>query len=183
MYNANEQFTAFSKTNVAQATKFAALSLENAEKLVKFNLGATKAVFAQSVEGAQAVAAVKDVQDLVALRTKIAEGQLQTAMGYSRHLYEMATEAQAGYSALAEEAFAVYTKGVAGMVDSASKSAPAGSDAAFNAFRSTIAATTAAFDQFQKASKQVVSMADANVRAASATVTKAAASKATKGRK
>jgi phasin family protein len=178
MYNPSEQFAEFSKTNVAQATKFAALSLESAEKLVKFNLGATKAVFAQSVEGAQAVAGVKDVQDLLALRTKIAEAQMQTAVGYSRHLYELATEAQAGYSALAEEAFSVYTKGMAGWVDHASKSAPAGSDVAFNAFKSTIAATTAAFDQFQKASKQVVSMADANVRAAAATATKA-----TKGRK
>ena len=39
MYNPQEQFAEFNKTNVAQATKFAALSLENAEKLVKFNLG------------------------------------------------------------------------------------------------------------------------------------------------
>ena len=178
MYNTNEQFAAFSQTNLAQATKFAALSLENAEKLVKFNLGATKAAFAQSVEGAQAVASAKDVQDLLALRTKIAEAQVQTAVGYSRHLYELATEAQASYSALAEEAFGAYTKGMAAWVDKASKSAPAGSDVAVNAFKSTIAATTAAFDQFQKASKQVVSLADANVRAAAAT-----ASKAAKGRK
>ena len=178
MFNATEQFAEISKTNVAQATKFAALSLESAEKLMKFNLGATKVVMAQSVEGAQAAASVKDVQDLLALRTKLAESQMQYAMGYSRNLYDLATEAQAGYSALAEEAFSVYTKGVAAWVDTASKSAPAGSDAAINAFKSTIAATTAAFDQFQKASKQVVSMADANVRAAAATATKA-----TKGRK
>lgn len=178
MYNPTEQIAEFNKTNVAQATKFAALSLENAEKLMKFNLGAAKVAFAQSVEGAQAVAAVKDVQDLLALRTKLAEAQVQTAVGYSRHLYELATEAQAGYSALAEEAFGVYTKGVAAWVDKAAKSAPAGSDVAVNAFKSTIAATTAAFDQFQKASKQVVSMADANVRAAAAN-----ASKSVKGRK
>lgn len=178
MFNATEQFAEISKTNVAQATKFAALSMESAEKLMKFNLGATKVVMAQSVEGAQAVAAIKDVQDLLALRTKIAETQMQYAMGYSRNLYDLAQEAQAGYTALTEEAFAMYTKGVAAWVDTASKSAPAGSDVAFNAFKSTIAATTAAFDQFQKASKQVVSMADANVRAASATATKAA-----KGRK
>ncbi len=172
MYNPTEQIAAFNKTNVAQATKFAALSLENAEKLMKFNLGAAKAAFAQSVEGAQAAASVKDVQDLLALRTKLAEAQVQSAVGYSRHLYELATEAQAGYSALAEEAFSLYTKGVAAWVDNASKSAPAGSDVAVNAFKSTIAATTAAFDQFQKASKQVVSLADANVRAAAATASK-----------
>jgi phasin family protein len=178
MYNPTEQFADFNKTNVAQATKFAALSLENTEKLVKFNLGAAKVAFAQSVEGAQSVAAVKDVQDLLALRTKIAEAQVQVAVAYSRNLYELATEAQAGYSALAEEAFGVYTKGVAAWVDKASKSAPVGSDVAINAFKSTIAATTAAFDQFQKASKQVVGMADANVRAAAAQATKSA-----KGRK
>ena len=72
----------------------------------------------------------------------------------------------------------MYTKGIAAWVDKASKSAPAGSDVAVNAFKSTFAATTAAFDQFQKATKQVVSLADASVRAAAATATKAA-----KGRK
>ena len=121
---------------------------------------------------------MKDVQDLLALRTKLAEAQSPERDGLLAHLYEIATEAQAGYSALAEEVFAVYTKGVASWVDKASKSAPAGSESAINAFKSTIAATTAAFDQFQKASKQVVSLADANVRAAAATATKAA-----KGRK
>ncbi len=178
MYNPTEQIAEINKTNVAQATKFAALSLENAEKFAKFNLGAAKAVFAQSVESAQAFASVRDVQDLIALRTKFAEAGVQSAVGYSRHFYELATEAQAGYSALAEEAFGVYQKGVAEWVDKASKSAPAGSDIAVNAFKSTFAATTAAFDQFQKASKQVASIADANVRAAAATATKAA-----KGRK
>jgi phasin family protein len=172
MYNPTEQFAEINKTNVAQATKFAAISLENAEKFVKFNLGAAKTVFAQSVENAQAVAAVKDVQDLIELRTKFAEAGVQTAVGYSRHLYELATEAQAEYSALAEEAFGVYSKGITQWVDTASKSAPAGSDVAVNAFKSTIAATAAAFDQFQKASKQVASIADANVRAATAQATK-----------
>jgi phasin family protein len=178
MYNPTEQIAEFNKTNVAQATKFAAISLENAEKFVKFNLGAAKNVFAQTVESANAVASVKDVQDLIELRTKFAEQGVQTAVGYSRHLYELATEAQAEYSALAEESFGIYSKGVAAWVDTASKSAPAGSDVAVNAFKSTIAATTAAFDQFQKASKQVASIADANVRAATAQ-----ASKAVKGKK
>jgi hypothetical protein len=63
--------------------------------------------------------------------------------------------------------WAGYTKGVAAWVEKASKAAPAGSDVAVNAFKSTFAASTAAFDQFQKATKQVVSLADASVRAAS----------------
>ena len=178
MYNASEQIAEFSKVNVAQAIRFAALSLENAEKFVTCNLTAAKAALAQGVEGAQAVATVKDVQDLVVLRTKIAEAQVQQAVGYSRDIYDIAAEAQAEYSAFAEEAFAMYTKGVTAWVDRASKSAPAGSDVAVNAVRSTIAATTAVFDQFQKASKQVVNLADANVRAVAAKASNAKGRKA-----
>ena len=178
MYNATEQFADFNKVNVANATKLAALSIESAEKLFKLNLNAAKIALQQSVEGAQAAASVKDVQELMAIRTKFAESGVQTALSYSRTLYDLASEAQAEYSSMAEELWANYTKGVASFVDKASKSAPAGSDAAVNAFKSTFAASTAAFDQFQKATKQVVNLADANVRAAAAT-----ASKAAKGRK
>ena len=135
-------------------------------------ISAARAALVQGVESAQAVASVKDVQELVALRTKFTEAGVQAATGYSKTLYELAAEAQAEYTAFAEEAWASYTKGVAAFVDKASKSAPAGSESGFNAFKSTFAASTAAFDQFQKATKQVVSLADANFRAASAQATK-----------
>lgn len=172
MYNPTEQFADFNKVNVAQATRFAAVAIENTEKLVKLNLTAAKAAFAQSVENAQSLASVKDVQDLVALRTKFAESGVQGALAYSRTFYELASQAQAEYTALSEQAWSTYSKGVANWVETASQAAPAGSDVALNAFKSTVAATTAAFDQFQKATKQVVSLADANIRAAAATAVK-----------
>jgi len=179
MYNPTESFAEFNKVNVANATKIAALSIENAEKLFKLNVNAAKIVFAQGVEGAQAAASVKDVQELLAIRTKYAETGVQTALSYSRTLYDLTSEAQAEYSSIAEQAWASYTKGVAAIVDQASKSAPAGSETAVNALKSTFAASTAAFDQFQKASKQVMNLADASVRAAAQNATKAT----TKGRK
>ena len=179
MYNPTEQFAEINKASVANATRLAALSIENAEKLFKLNLTAAKAAFQQGVEGAQAAASVRDVQELMALRAKIAESGVQTALSYSRTLYDLASEAQSEYSSMAEELWANYTKGVAAFVDKASKSAPAGSDVAVNALKSTFAASTAAFDQFQKATKQVVNLADASVRAAAANASKAT----TKGRK
>ena len=172
MYNATEQFADIGKVNYANAVKLAAMGIENAEKIVKLNISAAKAVLAQGMENAQAAASVKDVQELFALRQKFTETGVQTATGYSKTLYELASEAQAEYTAFAEEAWATYTKGVAAFVDKASKSAPAGSDVAVNAFKSTFAASTAAFDQFQKATKQVVNLADANFRAAAAQATK-----------
>ena len=113
------------------------------------------------------------MQDFFAFRAKYAESGVQIATGYSKSVYELASEAQAQYSALAEEAWSAYTKGVATWVEKASKAAPAGSDVAVNALKSTFAASTAAFDQFQKATKQVVNLADASVRAAAASATKA----------
>ena len=174
MYNATEQFAEINKASVAQATKLAALAIANAEKLARLNINAAKVVLAQGVEGATAAATIKDVQDLVAIRTKYAESGVQAALVYSQSLYEMASEAQAQYSSFAEETWSAYSKGFATWVDKASKAAPAGSDVGFNAFKSTVAATTAAFDQFQKATKQVVNLADASVRAAAANASKVA---------
>ena len=172
MYNATEQFAAFNQANVSNAIKLASLSIENAEQLVQLNINDAKLAIAQAVEGAQAAASVKDVQELLALRAKLAEVGVQSATGYSRTLYELSSEAQAGYSALAEQTWTEYTKGVAALVEKASQAAPAGSDVAVNALKSTFAASTAAFDQFQKATRQVVDLADASVRAAAANATK-----------
>lgn len=183
MYNASEQFVELNKANVAQASKFAAITFDNAEKLLKLNLTAAKSALAQSIENAQAAASVKDVQELMALRSRFAESGVQTALAYSRTLYEIASEAQAELSAASEESWVSYSKGVASFVDTAARSAPAGSDVAVNAFKSTFAATAAAFDQFQKATKQVVNLADANIRAAAATAAKAAPAPSKGGRR
>ncbi|HVF62856.1 MAG TPA: phasin family protein [Casimicrobiaceae bacterium] len=181
MYNATEQFVEMNKTNMAQASKVAAITLQNAEKLFNLNLAAAKSAIEQGIENAQVVASVRDVQELFAVRTRMAESGVQSALAYSRTLYELASIAQAEFSAVSEETWSNYSKGMATWVDTAAKSAPAGSDVAVNALKSTFAATTAAIDQFQQATKQVVSLADAQVRAAAATASKAAVS--TKGRK
>ena len=173
MYNATEQFAEMNKTNVAQATKFAAVAArqhrEAGQVPARHGQERLRAIGRECarrrVHQGRAGPAVAAHQ---VRRSAAAIGH-----GLLAHLYELATAAQAEYSALAEESFGFYSKGMAAWVDKASKSAPAGSDVAVNAFKSTIAATTAAFDQFQKATKQVANLADANMRAAAATATKA----------
>ena len=53
-------------------------------------------------------------------------------------------------------------------VDQASKTAPGTGDVAMAAVKSTMAATTAAFDTLNKAARQVASYADAGVKVAKA---------------
>ena len=130
MYNATEQFAEINKAGYDNAIKLASLSLEKAERLTKLNLQAAKAALEQGVTSANAVAGVRDVQEFLTVRAKLTEAGVQSALGYSRGVYEIASEAQADFSALAEEAWASYTKGVAAWVEKASKNAPAGSDVA-----------------------------------------------------
>src|SRR5437867_11004364 len=183
MYNATEQFAEINKAGYDNAVKLASLSLEKAERLTKLNLQAAKMALEQGVLSANAVAGIKDVQEVVTVRAKLTEAGVQNALGYSRGVYQIASEAQADFSASAEEARAAYTKGVAAAVEQAAKHAPAGSDMAVTALKSTVAATAAAFDQFNKATKQVVSFADASVRAAAANAANASKTPTAKARK
>jgi len=184
MYNPTEQFADLNKAGYANAVKLAELSLDKAERLTKLNLQAAKVAIEQRAYTATAVTGIKDVQELVAVRAKLTEAGVQNVLGYSRGVYQIASEAQADFSALAEQAMAMYTKGMAAWVEQAAKNAPAGSDAAVTALKSTVAATTAAFDQFSKATKQVVSFADASVRAAAKNAAAAAeVTTSPKGRK
>jgi phasin family protein len=163
-----ESLAEINKAGYGNAVKLAALSLENIERLTKLNLNSAKSALAGGAANAKAIAGVKDVPALLALNAQLAEAGVESVLGYSRGVYGIESEAQSEFSALAEEAWAAYTKGVSAWVDQASKNAPAGSEMAVNVFRSTVAATTAAFDQFSKATKGVANFADASVRAATA---------------
>jgi secreted Zn-dependent insulinase-like peptidase len=69
--------------------------------------------------------------------------------------------------------FGEFQKTVAGLLDKAAKSAPAGSDVAVAAVKSAIAAATSAFDNMNKAAKQVAEITEANVAAATNATVKA----------
>jgi phasin family protein len=174
MYATTQPFVQMGQRNVAQAARIAALAIANAERLAKLNYSAARSALAFGAEEAEAATSVTDVQGYLAIGTKGAEAALARAVGYSRNLYELAADARTQYVEVAEEASAAYTKGVAAWVEKMSKSAPAGSEPVVNAFKSTLAASTAAFDQFQKVSKDVAELADASLRAAAANATKVA---------
>ena len=173
MYAFNDYFADFNKASVDQATKLANAAFVGLEQLINLNLSAAKSNFDVSTKNFKALTEITDVQDLVAYRTKVTETGVESARSYSRDAYEIVSGTGSEVSKLVETGFTTMNKNLAAVVDKAVKSAPAGSDVAVNAFKSTMAATTAAFDQFQKATKQVANLADANVRAAAATATKA----------
>jgi phasin family protein len=157
--------TELGAATVDTAARLTRISIDSAERAIAIQLEYAKGALKQATLTAQAVSQVKDVPQLIALRTRLAENAVENMMGYSRSLYEVASDAQAELSKLAEERMASYQQAVVEAVDQATKVSPAGSDVAVAAMKSSIAATTAAFDTFNKAARQVASYADAGVKA------------------
>jgi phasin family protein len=166
MSSTNEQFAEINKIGYYNAVRLATLSLEKAERVAKFNLDVAKAALKQGVQAGGAVRGIKDPKDFVDINAKLAEVSAQQALGYTRGLYEIASQGQAEFSALANDAWAGYAKGVTAWVETVAKNAPAGSEVALKAVTSSVAATNAAYEQITKATQQIVSLTDATVRAA-----------------
>ena len=155
----------FGRAAAESASRAARISMDSAERTLNIQIEYAKGAVKQATLTAQAAAQVKDVQELFALRARIAENAMENLMGYSRSLYEVASEAQHEYSRLAEERMARFQRAVTEGVEQAAKAAPAGSDVAVAAIKSQLAATTAAFDTFSKAARNLASYADAGVHA------------------
>lgn len=157
-----------SNVTVETAVRVARISMDSTERVLALQLEFAKQSLEQATKTARAVAGAKDVQDLLAVRTRNAESAVEKWMGYSRSLYEVAAETQGEFSRLAEERMASFQQAISETVEQAAKSTPAGGDVAVAAMKSSLAATTAAFDSFNKAAKQLASYTDAGVRAANA---------------
>ena len=155
-----------SRSSVDAAARLTRITLDSAQRMLAIQLEYAKGAVTQSTLTARAVSQVQDVEQLLKLRSRIAENALENLVGYSRSLYEVASEAQSEFSKLAEERLASYQNAVIEAVDQASKSAPGTGDVAMAAVKSGMAATTAAFDSFNKAARQVASYADAGVKVA-----------------
>lgn len=174
---ANEQFGEFSKTAVDDAMKFATVSLESIERMFALNLEAVKASLDVTAKNAKAVGAVKDPQALKGLNTQASETGVEFMKGYSKNLQEISKAAQAKMGALVEERMANFQKSVVEGLDKAAKTAPAGSDVAFAAIKSSMAASTAAMDTLTKAGKQLSTYSETAMKTAAETVAKAAPAK------
>ena len=168
MYAINEYFADFNKSSVDQATKLFDVTFVGIEQLVNLNVWAAKNAFEVNTKHFKALSEITDVQDLVAFRTKFAESGIENALSYSRDAYEVLSGTQAEVSKVLEAGMSTLNKNLASVVDKAVKSAPAGSDVAVTALKSTMAATSAAIESMTKATRQVVDFTDASVRAASA---------------
>ncbi|MDM0040558.1 phasin family protein [Variovorax sp. J22G21] len=173
-----DQFLAAQKANLETLFGLTTKAFEGVEKLVELNVTASKAALSEAQGTAQALLSVKDAQELLALQASLFQPLAEKTTAYSRHLYDIAQGTGAEFTKAFEAKAAETQATIVGLVDSASKNAPAGSETAVAMMKSAVAAANNAFESVQKAVKQASDVAEANFTAVSTSAVNAAKSTA-----
>ena len=173
-----DQLIASHKANVETLFGLTTKAFESMEKLVELNVTASKAALSEAAGTTQAMLSVKDAQELMALQAGLFQPMAEKTAAYSRHLYEIAQGTGAEFTKALESKASEAQQAFVGLVDSAAKNAPAGSETAVAVMKSAVAAANNAFESVQKAVKQASDVAEANFQAVSTTALKAANSTA-----
>jgi phasin family protein len=170
-----EQVLAAQKANVQTLFGLTGKAFEGVEKLVELNLQVAKTALEEAGEATAAALSVKDAQELLSLQASFLQPAAEKVAAYNRHIYDIAAATNAELTKAAEAQVADAQKKFLGLVDSAAKNAPAGTENAVALVRSAVAAANNAFESVQKAAKQAADVADANFQAITQTAVKAAA--------
>lgn len=176
-----EQMIAAHKANLETLFGLTNKAFEGMEKLVELNVTASRAALTEAEAHARSMMSVKDAQELMALQASMYQPLAEKAASYSRHLYDIASGTGNEVSSAMQAKAAEAQKNLTDMVDSASKNAPAGSEAAVAVMKNAVSAANNAFESVQKAVKQATDAAEANFNSVAATATEA--SKAASSRK
>ena len=166
MYQAPEQLLALNKANLEVAAKFAGVALQGAERILELQLKAARSAFADTVENAKALAAVKDIKELAALKDTLAQPSIEKATTYAKNIYDVTAATQAEFGKLVDEQIADFNKQVVTVLDKMVKNAPAGSEVGIAALKSGIAAANGAYENLSKVAKQITEVTQSNIEAA-----------------
>lgn len=162
-----DQIIAAQKANIDTLFGLTTKAFEGMEKLIELNVTASKAALSEAAGTAHAVLGAKDAQELLALQASMMQPMAEKTAAYSRHLYEIAQGTSAEFTKAFESKAVEAQQAMVGLIDSAAKNAPAGSETAVAMMKSAVAAANNAFESVQKAVKQASDVAEANFNAVS----------------
>lgn len=158
MNNPIEEISMVGKGNMDAAMKLAELSVEAANQLMRLQMEAAKAFRSASVQ------ALASAHDPKSMPNKLAEKGVESALDYSRKVYEIAAHTQQEIAAVMEERFNAMRQQMQGAITKMFEHAPGGAEPAINAMKAAFASSQNAFDAMSKAAKQGTDAAEANVK-------------------
>ena len=167
MANPQEQLAAWQKAALESTLTYAQASIASAEQLLRLNLEAARNSLDQAGKNTRELLAVSDPQELVQLRAKMAQTNMQQTASYAQNIYEIVSQTQALLSKLGEEQYSRLNQQAAASAEQLAKGAP-GADVAAATVKSTLAATNAMMDNLNRAAKQFAELSEASIKAATA---------------
>jgi len=166
MYVTPDQIAALAQGNVDAAIGIARVNFAALEKLAALQFTAVRDALEDGTGYAKALAGATDPQALVNLHTRAGQPALEKTVAYSRSVYEILSQANGEIGRLVEQRAGEVNRTVTALIDRIAKDAPAGSDVAMAAVKSTFAAANSAYASFTQAAKQATEIVEANLAAA-----------------
>jgi len=169
------------KSNLETLFGLTQKAFDGVEKLVELNVAASRAALSDAASHSQQLLGAKDAQQLLALQAQWFQPLAEKTAAYSRSLYAIANGTGAELAQAVEARSAELQKNLGDLIDSTTKNAPAGTEAAVAVLKNSISAANNAAESVQKAVKQASDMAQANIQAASRNVSDAVKSSTQQG--
>lgn len=169
-----EQFAAANKAAVDSLLAVANTALASAERIANLNLTTARTVIEDTAASAKAFAGAKDAKDVAAIQASLTQPAIEKAVAYTQAVVDISKQTQEALAKTVEAQFSDFQKSMAGLIEQAAKSAPAGSEGAMAAIQSAMAAANSAFGNMNATARQMAEAAQANVVAATKATTAAA---------
>ena len=163
-----EQIASAQKANAEVMTALLRTALNGMERLTALNMAATRDFLNSSMSNTQRLLAAKDANALGKLQSDLAQPGMEKLMDYSRSIYDLVSDMQKEVTAVIESQYSTFTANANSVVEKA---------------KSAIAAANSAFDNMNKAAKQVAEITEANVAAATNATVKAVGATAATAKK
>jgi phasin family protein len=168
-----DQIAAWNQAAYEAAMSYARASLASAEQLLTLNLETARATLDQAAKATRELMASGDPQQLLAVRTRLAQTNMQQAATYAQSVYEIVSQTQSHLGKLFEDQLGKLTREMAASAETLGKGA-AGTEVSSAALKSTFAATSAMIESLNQATRQFAELSEATMKAATAQMVKTA---------
>ena len=166
MVQITEQVAALSKSQLEAALKIAEVASSNLEKLADVQLKTAKAAYEDGVKALRHIASIKDPSELATLSTSAAQPTWDKATGYAKDVYQTVSAAQSEFASVLERQIAEFNRNIAVTLDAVAQSAPPGAEGALAGVKSAVNAANSLYDTMLKSARQLASVGEASVAAA-----------------
>jgi phasin family protein len=166
MYASPNQFLELQKTQIDALQAFGSTVFQATEKLAQLNVAASRELLQGGADAAHSLLSAKDPQEATAIAGTLAQPGAEKLANYSRNAYTIASAASAELTKIFEAQIAEGNRKLAEFIDTAAKSAPAGSEHAIGMLKNSLTVASTAFDAVTKAARQASETAESNLAAA-----------------